>query len=56
MSEYTDEDIRELHNRIVEELDEEMAMRPADGHIPDHKLFEAIDEAFKESPVDHPRK
>lgn len=56
MIDYSEEDIKELHNELVERLDEEIATRPADGHIPDHKLFDVLDDAFEESPVDHPRK
>lgn len=55
MGEYTDEEIKQLHNKLIEHLDEEIETRPADGHIPGHKLFEAVDDAFEDSPIDHPR-
>lgn len=52
--EYTEEDIEDLHNQLVLKMSEAIDGRPADGRIPDHRLYEKLDKAFEDSSVDHP--
>jgi len=53
---YTEEDIEDLHDALVLKMSEAINERPADGRIPDHKLYEKLDEAFEESAVEHPNR